>query len=180
LDDVIRRTEQKRTAKWSTVVLGAGAVIGTATGVALSYAPPGITDRLPSVASLAARFAPTKTGQPGATEATGTGGDVRHFCTVTDGDTIRCGWDRIRLAAIDAPEMPGHCRPGRQCTPGDPYASTANLKRLIGWGAVTLRVLDTDHYGRLVACVSAGGVDLSHAQVEGGFAVERYGSLSDC
>lgn len=40
--------------------------------------------------------------------------------TVVDGDTLRCGSTRIRLSSIDAPELPGHCRPGRECTPGDP------------------------------------------------------------
>ena len=35
---------------------------------------------------------------------------------VIDGDTIHCGYTRVRLAGIDAPEMPGHCQPGRACT----------------------------------------------------------------
>jgi endonuclease YncB( thermonuclease family) len=48
-------------------------------------------------------------------------------CSVTDGDTIRCGDERIRLLGIDAPELPGHCRSGRNCAPGDPYASTSSL-----------------------------------------------------
>jgi endonuclease YncB( thermonuclease family) len=51
---------------------------------------------------------------------------------VVDGDTLRCGDRRVRLYGIDAPELPGHCRPGRACTPGNPYASTDNLRRLIG------------------------------------------------
>jgi hypothetical protein len=39
-----------------------------------------------------------------------------------DGDAIRCdGRCRsMRLYGIDAPEMPGACRPGRQCTPAPP------------------------------------------------------------
>lgn len=86
----------------------------------------------------------------------------------------------MRLAAIDAPELPGHCNPGRRCTPGDGWASKANLERLIADRGVTLRQLDTDSYGRMVACVSAGGRDLSHAQVAEGFAVDRYRPLADC
>ena len=97
--------------------------------------------------------------------------------TVLDGDTIRCGTRRIRLSSIDAPELPGHCRPGRACTPGDPYASTNNLRSLIGGRAVSCRQMDTDHYGRVVARCSVHGRDLSCAQVDGGFAVQRYGSL---
>ncbi|WP_363738969.1 thermonuclease family protein [Sphingobium sp. LMA1-1-1.1] len=79
---------------------------------------------------------------------------------------------------MDAPELPGHCRPGRECTPGDPYASTANLQSLVSGQAVECRQIDTDHYGRAVARCSAKGRDLSCAQVQGGFAVKRYGSLS--
>lgn len=97
---------------------------------------------------------------------------------VVDGDTLRCGSVRVRLAHIDAPELPGHCNPGRTCTPGDPYASTANLTRLIGSSPVECRSIDRDRYGREVAYCSARGRDLSCAQVAGGFAVERYGRLT--
>lgn len=30
-------------------------------------------------------------------------------CTLTDGDTIRCIGERIRLLGIDTPELPSHC-----------------------------------------------------------------------
>lgn len=93
---------------------------------------------------------------------------------VLDGDTFDCDGTRIRLQGIDAPELPGHCRKGRDCAPGDPYASTTNLERLIDGSSVTCRKTDTDHYGRTVARCSAGVVDLSCSQVEGGFAVRRY------
>lgn len=35
---------------------------------------------------------------------------------IIDGDTFDCGSTRIRLHGIDSPEMPGHCRSGRECT----------------------------------------------------------------
>ena len=58
------------------------------------------------------------------------------LCTVahvTDGDTFRCtDGTRVRLSAIDTPEMPGSCRPGRTCAPGNPYAARAELVRLAG------------------------------------------------
>lgn len=97
---------------------------------------------------------------------------------VVDGDTIRCGSIRVRLAGIDAPELPGHCRPGRQCAPGDPYESTENLARLVAWGAVTCRKIDTDHYGRMVAICSTGEVNLSCQQLRDGQAIRRYGDIS--
>ncbi len=91
-------------------------------------------------------------------------------CTATDGDTIRCGSERIRLAEIDAPEMPGHCRKGRQCVAGDPYASKENLQRLVGGHAVRVTRLDTDRYGRTIGDVWAQGQSLSCAQVLGDYA----------
>ena len=97
---------------------------------------------------------------------------------VTDGDTFRCDGTRIRLYGIDAPELPGHCRKGRNCTPGDPFASTDNLAALLRQGQVQCRAVDVDVYGRTVALCSAGRADLSCSQLAGGFAVRRYGSLS--
>lgn len=97
---------------------------------------------------------------------------------VVDGDTLRCGRTRIRLQGIDAPELPGHCARGRDCTPGDPFASTDNLRALVSGGAMVCRQTDTDRYGRTVARCSVRGKDLSCAQIEGGFAVRRYAPIS--
>jgi uncharacterized membrane protein YsdA (DUF1294 family) len=98
-----------------------------------------------------------------------------------DGDAIRCagrGGRSMRLYGIDAPEMPGACRPGRQCTPGDPYASRDHLSALTRGRAVRCEIVDHDHYGRGVVRCSADGADLSCAMVRDGFAVERYGRLN--
>ena len=98
-----------------------------------------------------------------------------------DGDAIRCaGRGRaMRLYGIDAPEMPGACRPGRACTPGDPYAARDHLAALTAGRTVRCEVVDRDHYGRDVVRCSADGADLSCAMVRDGFAVQRYGRL-DC
>lgn len=96
-----------------------------------------------------------------------------------DGDTLRCAQiGRVRLLAIDAPELPGHCRAGRQCTPGDPFASTRSLVQLLRHGPVTCTSKARDGYGRVLAWCSAGGIDLSCAQVARGMAVARYGRLT--
>lgn len=94
---------------------------------------------------------------------------------VIDGDTFDCGGQRIRLASIDAPEMPGHCRAGRDCTPGDPFAAKHHLIEITR-DPVTCRAVEKDSYGRTVARCEANGRDLSCAMIEGGFAVMRYGS----
>jgi endonuclease YncB( thermonuclease family) len=98
-------------------------------------------------------------------------------CTSTrviDGDTFDCAGTRIRLQGIDTPEMPGHCRRGRDCTPGDPYEASANLERLIASGPVNCVGEKLDHYGRTVARCTAGEVDLSCAQLDAGVAARRY------
>lgn len=97
---------------------------------------------------------------------------------VVDGDTLRCGRTRIRLQGIDAPELPGHCARGRACTPGDPFASTDNLRALVEGARMVCRQTDTDRYGRTVARCSVRGRDLSCAQISGGFAVHRYVPIS--
>jgi endonuclease YncB( thermonuclease family) len=97
---------------------------------------------------------------------------------VVDGDTLRCGATRIRLQGIDAPELPGHCARGRDCTPGDAFSSTDNLRALVSGAPMVCRQTDTDRYGRTVARCSVRGRDLSCAQVAGGFAVRRYAPIS--
>ena len=94
-------------------------------------------------------------------------------CTVTDGDTIRCGSERIRLLGIDAPELKGHCRRGRRCAPGDGKASKASLARTMARGPISIRRAAKDRYGRTLALVSAHGVDLSCAQLKAGRAIYK-------
>jgi micrococcal nuclease len=97
------------------------------------------------------------------------------FCLAIDGDTLVCrvGIERVhlRLNGIDSPEMPGHCRKGRDCAPGDPFAAKANLARLIAGKVVTWQDLGRDRYGRTIAQAKVGDVDLQCAQLAGGYAI---------
>lgn len=97
-----------------------------------------------------------------------------------DGDAIRCAGEEraMRLQAIDAPEMPGACRPGRRCTPGDPYASRDYLRSLTKGRTVICEEQDIDSYGRRVVRCLADGNDISCAMVASGHAVERYARLT--
>ena len=94
-------------------------------------------------------------------------------CRAVDGDTIRCGQERIRLLAIDAPELPGHCRRGRTCAPGDPKASTTSLAAAMQRGPLTIYRVGRDRYGRTLATVRAGTTDLSCWQLSRGQAIYR-------
>lgn len=93
-------------------------------------------------------------------------------CRATDGDTIRCGSERIRLLAIDAPELPGHCREGRLCAPGDPQVSTDSLRTAMS-GALTIQRVGEDRYGRTLALVAGGRGDLSCWQLANGQAIYK-------
>jgi endonuclease YncB( thermonuclease family) len=100
-------------------------------------------------------------------------------CTITDGDTIRCGDERIRLTGINAPEMRGHCRRGMDCPPGDPIASRESLRRFMIGKRLTIRrfytargKLVTDRYGRTLAVVYADGANVACHQLRTGHA--RY------
>ncbi len=99
-------------------------------------------------------------------------GEIISGCRATDGDTIRCGNERIRLLGIDAPELPGHCRPGRRCAPGDPVAS-ANSLRSAMTGTRRINRVSTDHYGRTLATVTGDRGDLSCWQLSQGQASYR-------
>lgn len=93
-------------------------------------------------------------------------------CRVTDGDTIRCGDERIRLLAIDAPEKPGSCRPGRKCAPGDPFVSADSLRAAMV-GSLTIDRVGEDRYGRTLARVAGDKGDLSCWQLAKGQAIYK-------
>jgi endonuclease YncB( thermonuclease family) len=79
---------------------------------------------------------------------------------VVDGDTLRCGEERLRLLGIDAPEL-GRCPRRRVCAPGDGKASKASLAEAVRLGPVRYRPVTVDRYGRQVAIVWAGEINLS-------------------
>lgn len=99
-------------------------------------------------------------------------GDTVSGCRVTDGDTIRCGDERIRLLGIDAPELPGHCASYRRCAPGDGFASTHSLKDAMT-GELRIGRVGEDHYGRTLAIVSGSRGDLSCWQLSHGQAIYK-------
>lgn len=91
---------------------------------------------------------------------------------VHDGDTLRCGKDRVRLFGVDAPEVK------RGQTPAQPFAYEArDLLISLTRGRVACRVVDKDRYGRHVGkCWSSASPDINAALIQSGFATEyrRY------
>lgn len=97
-----------------------------------------------------------------------------------DGDNVRCRNvpGSMRLYGIDAPEMPGACKPGRRCVRGDPFASRDYLRRLTRGRAIRCETLDVDSYGRRVVNCTADGVNIGCAMIAARQAVPRYGALN--
>lgn len=95
-------------------------------------------------------------------------------CTATDGDTTRCGSERIRLVGIDAPEL-SRCPRHRTCTPGDGYASKRALERMLSQGEPRIVRMGQDKYRRTLARIYVNGVNVGCQMIEAGFAVSRWG-----
>ena len=89
--------------------------------------------------------------------------DVVEGCEATDGDTLRCGDERIRLLGIDAPEM-GGCEIVRACVQGDPIKSRDMLQFVLK-DTMELERVGRDKYQRTLALVYIDGVSLSCHQL---------------
>jgi micrococcal nuclease len=101
------------------------------------------------------------------------------FCTswsVHDGDSIRCGGERIRIANIDAPELPGspRCSEERRakawCDYEAGYRARDALQAFLKRGPVLIERIGPDKYGRTLARVSVNGEDAGAYLVELGLA----------
>ena len=85
--------------------------------------------------------------------------------SIHDGDTIRCGQERVRIANIDAPELQGSPRCDKRrgtddwCDYAAGEAARAALARLFARGPVLIERLGTDRYGRTLAAVTVNGTD---------------------
>lgn len=102
--------------------------------------------------------------------------DAGRVVSVGDGDTIRVAVANktltVRLSCVDAPE-----------TAQKPWgpAATQQLKRLLPVGQpVTLKITDTDRYGRSVAKVYKSNSSINLAMVQTGQAVVYTNYLSSC
>lgn len=73
--------------------------------------------------------------------------EIRGPAVVVDGDSLTILGDRIRLYAIDAPELHQPCRQGGAC------GTTArdHLAKVINGRSLVCEKLDTDRYGRDIA-----------------------------
>jgi micrococcal nuclease len=95
---------------------------------------------------------------------------------VHDGDTVRsCTGERIRIANIDAPEMPGspkcrHRRGHGWCNYALAARSRDALAAFLTSGPVTIRRTGTDRYGRTLATLTVNGRDAGEVLIARGLA----------
>lgn len=119
------------------------------------------------VTATAALFAATHSCAPSPTQ---------HITNATaiDGDTFRIPGDRVhfRLAAIDAPELPGHCRVGRHCVAGNPYAARSALQSYLDQGVECTGASFDRYHRRLVNCTLSKGADIGALLINSGYAKE--------
>lgn len=102
---------------------------------------------------------------------------------VIDGDTIRCGRERLRLLDVDAPDNPGEGR----CTPQNirrlaasknpPWCnailyrrSGEELARFLSTGPIRIEAHGRDRYGRVLCRISVAGRDAGEWLVARGLA----------
>lgn len=99
--------------------------------------------------------------------------------TAIDGDTVRDGAQRYRVANLDAPEVGSHARCPEERVAGE--AARAEVAHLIA-DARRVEAHPTgrrDRYGRVVAYIEIDGVDLGARLIERGLARPWYGRSSN-
>ena len=90
--------------------------------------------------------------------------------SVTDGDTLKIGSERIRLHGIDAPESKQTCLAvGKTWACG--AAATRALREHIAGRPVNCEERDRDRYGRIVAVCRVAGHDVNAWMATQGWAV---------
>ena len=87
---------------------------------------------------------------------------------IIDGDTFDIGTERIRLKGPDAPESHK-----ARCAAEQVVAkqATNRLQQLLAAGPITIQRDGIDRYGRTLAVVMTGGVDVGEALIAEGLAV---------
>lgn len=97
-------------------------------------------------------------------------GEVITRFTITDGDTIRIGKERVRLMGFDTPEV---FKPGcvEEKALGD--KATIRLGQLLESGTVTIERHGFDKYARTLGIVRVDGADVAAVMIREGLAGAR-------
>jgi micrococcal nuclease len=91
---------------------------------------------------------------------------------VVDGDSLRCGAERLRLLGIDAPELHG-CPSWRKCVDGDGEAAKRSLAEAVRLGPFRFERVGKDRFGRSLVTAWAGTTNLACWQLRRGYAAYK-------
>ena len=99
--------------------------------------------------------------------------------TISDGDTIRIGDNRIRLNGIDAPESKQTCRRADGSTWYCGWLSTLTLSDIINGDPIWCQWRSRDRYRRPLATCYRDGVDINEQMIRAGYALayQRYSKV---
>lgn len=81
-------------------------------------------------------------------------------CAAIDGDTLKCGKERVRLTEIDAPEM--NTQSGK--------VAKQKMRKMVEGQKISCSRKGRDRYGRTLAACSNSGGDLSRQMLRSGHA----------
>lgn len=176
-----------RRARWGIALLGCVALVPLLAPVVASWWPaspppyvpvprspgsidaplPRIPPRSPTENPLPRDLTPDLPPQPAARPAPRPAEPARAVrCQAVDGDTLRCGGERVRLVGLDTPEMQGRCAAETRLA----ERAKARLASLSAAG-VTLHPQGRDRYDRLLAVVrDRAGRDLAALLIREGHA----------
>lgn len=100
--------------------------------------------------------------------------DFRSGVSVTDGDSLRRGSQRIRLYGIDAPELGQECLDHAGASYRCGEEARRVLRELIGGRDISCDIVETDKYRRDVARCRVDNVELNREMVRLGWALAYY------
>lgn len=100
---------------------------------------------------------------------------ARGVTCVVDGDTIWFRGEKIRIANIDAPELRGKCRAERRLA----RVARDRLRLILENFDIDIRRTGKDRYGRTLATIRAGRIDVGDALIAGGHAAPWRGRQAD-
>lgn len=96
--------------------------------------------------------------------------------SVTDGDTVRVGDERIRLRGIDTPEIRSpRCREERRRG----LEAKRALEEMLAGTEVQIERLGRDRYGRTLAILRVDGVDIGSKLIARGLALPWHPGARD-
>lgn len=161
----IRTPKRRRVPSHPVVLAGCACVGGAMLTLILPTFQASINDTRPSPEVLAPRSAQPVRGERWRVDMPVCVGPVRSTCVV-DGDTVWLAGEKMRLSSFNAPETEGACRTERDLA----GRAQSRLSTLLSAGPFRVQRHGTDRYGRTLARIWVGRIDIGRIMVADGLA----------